>query len=691
MKTRLFLVGILIALLSLTVWAAAQQTAAAPEVAVVPKVINYSGVLTALNDKPLSGIQGVTFLLYSSQEGGAPLWLETQNVMPGRNGQYTATLGTTTSQGLPSNLFTSGEARWLAVQVAGQPEQPRLLLVAVPYALKAADAATIGGLPPSAFVLAAPPSSGSGATTDAAPVATANSSVSPATTSDVTTTGGTVDAIPLFSTATNIQNSLLTQAGKTAINIAGKLTLPATGTATSSAGKNSQSQDFVASAFNSSSSAAVAQTFQFQAEPAGNDTASPSGTLNLLYGSGTATPAETGLKIASNGRISFASGQTFPGTGDGTITGVTAGTDLTGGGTSGTVTLNLNTAALNSAYAQLVANNTFIGIQTIDNITTISGTNSSGMLQVTNTGTSGANPAIVGTTDSTAAAAVKGVAPATSGTSNGVLGVGSSPHGNGVKGQGPNVGVYGQSSGASTTGAYSGNAGVWGDTGGGSEAFSGVLGSADDNNAGSFVNNSGSDTTIGGVTLYAENFTTDGASLVFFAAGAFSGDSCTIDVDGDLSCSGTVGGAVRAGDSARNVMVHAVQSPENWFEDFGSGTLAHGAATVALDPTFASTVNTTADYHVFLTPKGDCQGLYVTNETATSFGVRELGAGGSNVAFDYRIVAKRAGYENQRLEDVTERYQKMHEDQRLRRERMQKRRAAQAAAAPISPSAVSGR
>src|SRR5262249_35155816 len=50
----------------------------------------------------------------------------------------------------------SGEPRWLGVlaQIPGEPEQPRVLLVSVPYALKAADADTIGGKPASAFVLA---------------------------------------------------------------------------------------------------------------------------------------------------------------------------------------------------------------------------------------------------------------------------------------------------------------------------------------------------------------------------------------------------------------------------------------------------------------------------------------------------------------------------------------------------------
>jgi hypothetical protein len=49
------------------------------------------------------------------------------------------------------------QARGIAgVQVQGQAEQPRVLLVSAPYALKAGDAGTIGGLPPSAFVLAMP-------------------------------------------------------------------------------------------------------------------------------------------------------------------------------------------------------------------------------------------------------------------------------------------------------------------------------------------------------------------------------------------------------------------------------------------------------------------------------------------------------------------------------------------------------
>ena len=84
------------------------------------------------------------------------------------------------------------------------------------------------------------------------------------------------------------------------------------------------------------------QNFVWQAVNAGNNTASPSANLALLFGSGTTTPAETGLSISPNGQITFAPSQTFPGVGAGTITGITTGPGLTGGGSSGNVTLALS-------------------------------------------------------------------------------------------------------------------------------------------------------------------------------------------------------------------------------------------------------------------------------------------------------------------------------------------------------------
>ena len=223
-----FLVLLLTASSAVTLMSA-QETTARPT-PVVPAMVNFPGTLADASGKPMTSVVGVTFLLYREQQGGAPLWIETQNVRPDKAGHYSVMLGSTTNQGLPGDLFVSGEARWLGVQVAGQPEQPRVLLLSVPYALKAADAETLGGLPLSAFVLAAPSTSstnGQPAPSLSGTAAAVTPAAAPAASSTVTTTGGTVNAIPLFSTATNIQNSILTQTGATAINVAGKLNLPA--------------------------------------------------------------------------------------------------------------------------------------------------------------------------------------------------------------------------------------------------------------------------------------------------------------------------------------------------------------------------------------------------------------------------------------------------------------------------------
>jgi hypothetical protein len=55
-----------------------------------------------------------------------------------------------------------------------------------------------------------------------------------------------------------------------------------------------------------------------------------------------------------------------------------------------------------------------------------------------------------------------------------------------------------------------------------------------------------------------------------------------------------------------------------------------------------------------LTPRADCEALYIASQSATGFEVRELRGGKSDAAFDYRIVAHRKGYEDIRLKDVTD-------------------------------------
>ena len=296
---------------------AQQQTSTS---VIVPRLIRFGGVLKDSSGKPLQGKAGITFGLYKDQDGGAALWLETQNVSLDANGHYSVLLGATKEEGVPMDLFTSGAAQWLGVQVQGQPEQPRVLLVSVPYALKAADAETLGGLPPSAFAPSPKPST----TPNPASAAPSAVAATGAVTTLALTGSGAPNFVPLWTSSSNLGNSTLSQvSGNVGIGyitplpsglgakldvkgsgiFRGTLTLPASGTATASLGFKSQPLDLFASVFKSSTASAVAQHFRWQAEPVNNDSAFASGALNLLFASGTATPTETGLSISSDGSI----------------------------------------------------------------------------------------------------------------------------------------------------------------------------------------------------------------------------------------------------------------------------------------------------------------------------------------------------------------------------------------------------
>ena len=151
-RFRTTIVLALATLLSASICSAQQ-----PSTTSVPNLIRYSGTLKDAQGAVFSSSTavGVTFSIYKQQDGGPAVWMETQNVTLDANGQYNVILGSTTATGLPNDLFSQQEQRWLGVQVEGQAEQARVLLVSVPYAFKAHEAETLGGLPPSAFVKAA--------------------------------------------------------------------------------------------------------------------------------------------------------------------------------------------------------------------------------------------------------------------------------------------------------------------------------------------------------------------------------------------------------------------------------------------------------------------------------------------------------------------------------------------------------
>src|SRR5580704_11816884 len=121
----------------------------------VPRLVKFSGLLKDASGNLLTNTVGISFAVYSEQTGGVPLWQETQNVQFSQ-GHYMVFLGQSKSTGIPAELFASGQPRWLGVTalLPGEQEQPRVLLASVPYALKAVDADTLGGLPAAAFLRA---------------------------------------------------------------------------------------------------------------------------------------------------------------------------------------------------------------------------------------------------------------------------------------------------------------------------------------------------------------------------------------------------------------------------------------------------------------------------------------------------------------------------------------------------------
>jgi len=229
------------------------------------------------------------------------------------------------------------------------------------------------------------------------------------------------------------------------------------------------------------------------------------------------------------------------------------------------------------------------------------------------------------------------------GFSSGVFGMGGADASTGVTGMGNNVGVSGQSANIGTFGYGWAN---------GVEGY-------DATNRGTGVLGTSTNGYATGVYGTATTYGVFGSGNTYGVVGESSGyvgvygqgPTYGLYSDGAIG-SETYSAAVTALPDNRVVEFYSVASTENWFEDYGTGQLHNGAVTVTLDPTYAQAVNADAGYHVFLTPNGDCEGLYVTRKTATSFEVHELRAGKSNIEFDYRIVAHRRGLEGVRMEQL---------------------------------------
>lgn len=151
-----------------------------------------------------------------------------------------------------------------------------------------------------------------------------------------------------------------------------------------------------------------------------------------------------------------------------------------------------------------------------------------------------------------------------------------------------------------------------------------------------YTNNS----MVGGNNMYYGGFFYSGGSSSgsYAYAGARYGNT-----NYKIIGNGTVSTIVDGVNGDEKKVMFAAEAPEVLFEDYGTGQLTNGMANISIDPIFSNNilVDATHPLKVFIQLEGDCNGVYVTNKSATGFLVKELQNGNSNVAFSWHIVANR--------------------------------------------------
>ncbi len=193
----------------------------------IPHLLKFGGTLKNFSSVPPTGVVAVQFVIYEDSTGGTPLWQEVQNTQVDAQGHYDVLLGVTSNEGIPVELFKSGEPRWLGILalLPGREEEARVKLVSVPYSLEAENAQTLGGLPPSAFVRAIPGGALTGPAPAYAPLGVAGSTAAATNAATfasraagLTSAGETINTIPKFAGAGTLSDSqIVDQSGSVSL------------------------------------------------------------------------------------------------------------------------------------------------------------------------------------------------------------------------------------------------------------------------------------------------------------------------------------------------------------------------------------------------------------------------------------------------------------------------------------------
>ena len=129
---------------------------AAAAVLAAPASFTYQGALAGDGDTPLTGSHVVEFRIYEALTGGTPLWGRAYGVTLNADGVFNVAIGDSTGQAISGVTATglatilankAGTTLYIGLTVSGSSGEiaPRQALLAVPYAIHAADAAKASG------------------------------------------------------------------------------------------------------------------------------------------------------------------------------------------------------------------------------------------------------------------------------------------------------------------------------------------------------------------------------------------------------------------------------------------------------------------------------------------------------------------------------------------------------------------
>ena len=564
----------------------------------VPAVMTHQGRLFDMVGAPVTGTQDIKFTIYDAEVGGVEIWSETISVDLDE-GYFSAVLG---EQVVIDEVVFDGSVRWLGITVGGDPEMTPLAAInSVPYAMFAGDV---------------------------------RGDINPKT--------------------VNIQNygPVINESGEWVGEPSGLV-----GPAGPPGPAGAAGADGPAGPAGPAGADGVDGAIG-PVGPAGADgPAGPAGPAGADGAVGPAGPAGPAGPQGPQGPVGPAGPQGLQGLqGPAGPVGPAGAVGPVGpigpAGPAGSANINGTTnfivkftGATSGGNSQLFDNGTNVGLGTAVPGFPFQqlGANASRNMDVQNTNAAGAAIYGLNTAAAGAGAGIGVFGQSNQGAGGGLWGQNTNIGGdavvginNAAAGAGAGAGVYGQTAQNLAAGLWATNTNATG---------TGAMGNG--NNIGAQVLTAGSGGAFNGLTTGVYGRSTSAANntqgLYTDNFGAIVRVNHWNNLQYKILGVGTVSTVASDGKGGQ-VTLHAPESPEIYFTDYGEGKLVNGKAHIDIDPLFARNVvvNKKHPLRVFVQLEGDSQGVYVTNKTSTGFDVVELGGGTSNIPFQWNIVCNRA-------------------------------------------------